>query len=368
VTDSVDHAPDRSGPHATFFDGSSSRRRLVDIAFSDRLRIADGDGPLASWDYADIRRADAPPGVLRLRCLSAPALARLEIVDAADIARCIELCPDLDAAEARRGTLRVVVLGLAASASMLGIVLFGLPLIADRITPLVPQEVDRRIGDAAERQVRTVFGDKTCNAREGAAALSALVGKVRGAADLAPGQDPIVVSSPIANAFALPGGKVVIVSGLIAKAENADEIAGVLGHEFGHLKHRDSMRNLVHAGGLSFLAGMMFGDVSGSGSLVFASRTLITASYSREVEQDADTFAIDTMHRLGRPPQALGNLLMRISKSQGGDDVSWLSSHPLTQDRLERMGSDDVASGGPPLLSSEQWAALKAICGPARKI
>lgn len=367
MTDGASQAFDRSETKAAFFDGNSSRRHLVKVAFSDRLQIADGDRTLATWTYADVRRVDGPSGVLRLRCQSAPALARLELVDADDIARCIASCANLDAAEARRGTLRVAVLGLAASASVLGIVLFGLPLIADRLTPLVPQAVDRRIGDVAERQVRTMFGGKTCSAPPGAAAMSALVDKVRAAADLPLEHEPVVVSSPIANAFALPGGKVVVFSGLIDKADSPDEIAGVLGHEFGHLKHRDSMRSLIHTGGLSFLAGIMFGDVTGSSSLVFASRSLITASHSREVEEDADTFSIEVMHRLGRPPQALGNLLTRITMSHGGDNFSWLSSHPLTQDRLERMRSDKAAVNGPALLSAEQWTALKAICRPAQK-
>lgn len=363
----LDPGTDPARPDAVFFDGTSSRRHAAQLGFSSSLRIASAGRTLASWDYADIRRADGPPDVLRLRCLSAPALARLEIADAAAAAHCIALCPELDTAGAGRGTLRVVALGIAASLSVAGIVVFGLPLLADRLTPLVPQSVERRIGDVAERQIRVFFGGKTCAAPQGAAALATLVGEVRTAADLAPDVDPVVISSPLANAFALPGGKVVILSGLIARAENADELAGVLGHEFGHLRHRDSIRGLIHTGGLSFLAGMLFGDVTGGSSLIFASRTLITASHSREVEEDADTFAILTMHRLGRPPRALGELLTRISEGHHDDRFSLLASHPLTQDRLERMRSDEAAGGGPPLLSPAQWTALKAICDAGKK-
>ena len=66
---------------ATYFDGTSSRRRAVTLQFSDRLEIIEGEQTLAAWDYADIRRADSPSGMLRLGCLSAPALARLEVRD-----------------------------------------------------------------------------------------------------------------------------------------------------------------------------------------------------------------------------------------------------------------------------------------------
>lgn len=171
-----------------------------------------------------------------------------------------------------------------------------------------------------------------------------------------------VLSTPIPNAFALPGGKVYLFSGLLAKADNADEIAGVLAHELGHLQHRDNMRNLIYNGGTSFLIGLLFGDVTGSGALIFASRSLVTASYSREAEQNADTVSIDVMHRLGRSPKPMGELLFRVTGKQVDKTVSVLSNHPLTEDRLKRMSDEDRPPSGPPLLTAEEWASLKAIC------
>ena len=173
-----------------------------------------------------------------------------------------------------------------------------------------------------------------------------------------------VLATPIPNAFALPGGKVYLFSGLLAKADNADEIAGVLAHELGHLKHRDNTRNLIYNGGTSFLIGLLFGDVTGSGALIFASRSLVTASYSREAEQNADTFSIDVMHRLGRSPKPMGELLFRVTGKQVDKTLSILSNHPLTEDRLKRMSDEDRPPTGPPLLTAEEWTALKAICIP----
>ena len=142
----------------------------------------------------------------------------------------------------------------------------------------------------------------------GQAAFSKLVDGVREAAGLDTSVQAAVLATPVPNAFALPGGKVYLFSGLLAKAENPDEIAGVLAHELGHLKHRDSTRNLIYNGGTSFLIGLLFGDITGSGALIFASRSLVTASYSREAEQNADTFSIDVMHRLGRSTKADGRI------------------------------------------------------------
>ena len=134
-----------------------------------------------------------------------------------------------------------------------------------------------------------MFGNKICSNAPGQAAFNKLVNAVREAAGMDTSIQTAVLATPIPNAFALPGGKVYLFSGLLAKAENPDEIAGVLAHEFGHLQHRDNTRNLIYNGGTSFLIGLLFGDVTGSGALIFASRSLVTASYSREAEQDADT-------------------------------------------------------------------------------
>ena len=348
---------------AVFFDGMSSRRRTVALAFGDQLEISEDERPLAAWDYADIRRADSPSGTLRLTCLTAPALARLEIRDAAVAAELTSRCTRLDEnMPGWHGTTKIVGWSLAATVSIVAVVLFGVPLAADRLTPLVPQALEQRLGEVADGQVKVIFGNQICSNAAGQQAFAKLVNALRDAAGLDTSVQSAVLSSPIANAFALPGGKVYLFSGLLANAENSDEIAGVLAHELGHLKHRDNMRGLIYNGGTSFLIGLLFGDITGSGALIFASRSLVTASYSREAEQNADSVAIDVMHRLGRSPKPMGQLMFRVTGKEGDRSLSILSNHPLTEDRLKRMTEEDRPLGGPPLLTAAEWASLKAIC------
>jgi Zn-dependent protease with chaperone function len=354
-----------SGPAdpAIYFDGTSSRRRLVTLAFKDRLELSEPSEATIAWSYADIRRVDGPPGTLRLSCLTAPALARLEIRDAAVAAELISRCSRLDEnSPGRHGVAAIVGWSLAAAVSIIAVVLFGVPLAADRLAPLVPQAFERRLGDVAERQINTLTGGRICSNPSGQAAFNKLVDVVRESAGLDISIQTAVLSTPVPNAFALPGGKVYLFNGLLAKAENPDEIAGVLAHEFGHLKHRDSVRNVIYNGGTSFLIGLLFGDITGSGAFIFASRSLVTASYSREAEQNADTVSIDVMHKLGRSPKALGELLFRVTGKEVDKSLSILSNHPLTEDRLKRMRDEDRPPSGPPLLTAAQWAALKAIC------
>jgi predicted Zn-dependent protease len=354
-------APSGASDAAIFFDGKSSRRRPVTLAFNDRLELREAPEQATEWNYADIRRADSPPGTLRLTCLTAPA--RLEIRDAAVAAELVARCAHLDDnVPGRHGVAAIVGWSVAAAVSIVAVVLFGVPLAADRLTPLVPQAFEARLGEVAERQIKAMFDGRVCSSAAGQAALEKLVDRVRESAGLDTAVRTVVLSTHVPNAFALPGGTVYVFNGLLARAENPDEIAGVLAHEFGHLRHRDNTRNLIYNGGTSFLIGLLFGDITGSGALIFASRSLVTSSYSREAEQNADSFSIDTMHRLGRSPKAMGELMLRVTGKEEDKSLSLLSSHPLTEDRLARMKSEERPLTGPPLLTADEWTSLKSIC------
>jgi Zn-dependent protease with chaperone function len=351
---------------AVYYDGTSSRRHTVTLAFNDQLEIGEDRQALAVWSYTDIRRVDGPSGTLRVTSLTAPALARLEIRDTAVASELISRCAQLDENfPGQRGVAAIVGWSLAAAVSIVCVVLLGVPLAADRLAPLVPEAFERRLGDVAEGQVKVLFGGKTCDNAAGQSAFAKLVKTVRQSAGLDPAIQAAVLATPVPNAFALPGGKIYLFSGLLAKAENADEIAGILAHELGHLKHRDNTRNLIYNGGTSFLIGLLFGDITGSGTLIFASRSLVTASHSREAEQNADTFAIEVMHGLGRSPKGMGELMFRVTGKEVDKNLSILSSHPLTEDRLQRMSEEDRPPSGPPLLSAQEWASLKSICTSA---
>jgi hypothetical protein len=94
---------------------------------------------------------------------------------------------------------------LAATISIVAVVLFAIPLVADRLAPLVPESFERRLGDAADLQVKTIFGDRICNDPAGKAAFSKLVDTLRKSVDLDINVESSVLSTPIPNAFALPG-------------------------------------------------------------------------------------------------------------------------------------------------------------------
>ncbi len=111
--------------------------------------------------------------MLRLASTSAPPLARLEIRDAALAADVTARCMRLDEHQtSRRGVAKIVGWSVAAAVSIVCVVLFGVPLAADRLAPLVPKPIERRIGDASEVQVKTIFGRKACEDPAGKAAFT----------------------------------------------------------------------------------------------------------------------------------------------------------------------------------------------------
>jgi Zn-dependent protease with chaperone function len=372
IDDPASTAAGDTGREAILFDGSSSRRRKVVLTLADQLEIAEAGATrdelkLARWAYADIRRADGPGGMLRLSCNSAAALARLEIRDVRLAAAIVARCTHLDEHRiSGRGVAKIVGWSLAAAVSIVAVVLFGVPLAADRLAPLVPAPLERRVGDAAELQVKTMFGKGVCDNPAGQAAFTKLMTRLHDVAGLDATAKSTVLPTAVPNAFALPGGKVYLLKGLLDKAESPDEVAGILAHELGHLKHHDNMRGLIYNGGTSFLIGLLFGDVTGSSAVIFASRSVVEASYTREAETNADSFAIEVMHALGRSPKPAAELMYRITGKEGGSGLTILASHPLTEDRLARMTKEDRPSSGPPLLDDKEWKALKGICSGRR--
>jgi predicted Zn-dependent protease len=351
---------------AVFFDGRSSRRRVVTLAFRDRLEIADSDvpggTPLAAWAYDAVRRVDGANGALRLACIAAPPLARLELRDAAERANVIRLCRALDGpgSAAPVPVWRIIAASIAAAAAIIGLAWFGMPLLADRLASVMPYSWERPLGAAVDSQVRTIFGS-TCERPAGVTALRKLVGRLQTAAQLRIAPEPVVLRSQMANAFALPGGRVYLLSHLLTISESPDELAGVLSHELGHVAHRDGLRRLIRNGGTSFLVGLMFGDVTGSGAVLMAGRAVLSASYSRADEGKADAFAVTIMHGLGRPTAPLGALLQRITAGHA-EPPALLRDHPLTPERKAMLEAENIAPTGPALLNDSEWQDLKRIC------
>jgi Zn-dependent protease with chaperone function len=144
-----------------------------------------------------------------------------------------------------------------------------------------------------------------------------------------------------ANAFALPDATIVLTDELTQLAGSNDEISAVLLHEIGHVKYRHLLRQLLQQAGLAGLVTLVSGDISGaSSSVVVLPSLLVQARYSRDMEWEADGYALQYMQAHHIPPRSFAEMMQHLESGKGGVNsgtISYLSSHPATEDRIKRF-------------------------------
>ncbi|MGB0525525.1 MAG: M48 family metallopeptidase, partial [Flammeovirgaceae bacterium] len=143
-----------------------------------------------------------------------------------------------------------------------------------------------------------------------------------------------VIQKSEINAFALPDGHMVILTGLINFAEHESELAGVIGHELAHIQRNHIMKTLIKEVGLSVLVSMTTGDAGGV--LVQETlRTLTSSAYSRKLEAEADKYAVKYLAKADMNPEGLANFLYRLAEEAADmpEILNWVSTHPETKAR-----------------------------------
>jgi predicted Zn-dependent protease len=153
-----------------------------------------------------------------------------------------------------------------------------------------------------------------------------------------------VVEDPAINAFAIPGGHVYVNTGLIANADNAAELAGVVAHEINHVVARHSTEQITRQQGLSVLAGLVLGQDPGAVAQIAAQLVAggALARFSREAEEEADELGIRAMAAAGYNPIGMATMfdeLLEHRQGQPGRVEQFFSTHPLTEDRARKARS-----------------------------
>ena len=142
------------------------------------------------------------------------------------------------------------------------------------------------------------------------------------------------------NAFALPGGTIVITDEMVDAVGSDDELLAVLAHEIGHVRSRHAMRLVLQNSGVAVLMTALAGDAVGVTFLVVAIPSMLLQSgYSRKFEAEADDYAFAHMKRHGVSPQAFADVMRRLEREtdrarDDGPVMRYLGSHPATADRI----------------------------------
>jgi predicted Zn-dependent protease len=327
---------------AVYYDGKTSARRAVRVwGLGETLHI-EGDGLRVKVRLTDVA-VDAPlSGVAR--AITLPDGAQLQTQDHAAI----------EALFPRTHLLEAWVHGLErrwpeALAALVVIALFawwtvvdGLPRAAKLAAEAVPQRIEAQLGEQTLATIDKSFCAPTKLEHPRQAAL-----RQRFAALTAGLDDGYAYRFELrncrigANAFALPGGAIVMTDQLVKLAKTDDQLSAVLAHEIGHVRGRHGLRLGLQAAGVAALTAVLFGDaVSITGLAVTLPTAILQNGYSRALETDADDYAFERLKAIGLSPNAFAEMMELFEGQKGrqseGQAMDYLSTHPATAERIAR--------------------------------
>lgn len=253
------------------------------------------------------------------------------------------------------------------------------------VLAVLPESIDAQVGQAAhDSTVRAIGADPKRPVDDPALkqALATITARLADGNPQGPKLSVQVYRSDIVNAFALPGGGIVLTTALLQAVGSPEEVAAVLAHEHAHVTRRHGLRQLIRHVGIWLAAAAVVGDVSWMAAIVVdGSAAMVGLGFSRGMEAEADADAVVHLHSAGLEPAALGRALAAIEKASAaqqadGDEAdtampAFLSTHPAPEERAEAL-AERVAELGKVRLRpmAVDWVAVRAGLGnevqPAR--
>ncbi|MFT3802562.1 MAG: M48 family metallopeptidase [Burkholderiaceae bacterium] len=329
----------RSVP-AVYFDGRSAQARDVRIALDrHELVIVDRDGTTID------RRAIAS---IRVQEALRHAPQRIDLADGAtlvvaDKTRLAALLAEAGIGpgfieRVQRSWFSVGCAMIALAALLWSLHLWLLPWAASLAVRWLPASVEERIAEQAWPRVdENLFAPS--------ALPPALRERVREHfADVVarlPGAPEYLLEfrawSGGANAYALPGGRIVVTDQMVLRAGDGDALMGVLAHELGHVADRHTLRTLIQGAAVSAVFSTFFGDASALAAAIPGA--LVTLEYSRDFERDADDYAVRALKAAKLPVEPMIALLRTFSDDDANapQHRRFLSAHPVGDERIARI-------------------------------
>jgi Zn-dependent protease with chaperone function len=220
---------------------------------------------------------------------------------------------------------------------------WGIPWLADYAASQLPSSVEAQLGEQSQPIIDRIFEPSQLSE----SIQHNLENKLQHLCqtESCPNWKLVFKNSPQigANAMALPGGTIIVTDDLVKQSVTEDEVIAVIAHEMGHLYYRHSLRLIMRSTGFSILIAAIASDISNVSNLLSTlPAVLLDASYSRTMENEADTYALNWLRRNCIAPQHFADILTRISKSTSSN--SWFNSHPQTEERIIPFTKSELKS------------------------
>lgn len=235
------------------------------------------------------------------------------------------------------GFMGLLILALLALGFLVVSYFLILPAAAERIAVNVPVSWEKKLGDAAYEKMISPESVDTENSERVTAFFNQLNYKSAYRVEL------VVVKDKIVNAYALPGGKIVVYEGILRSMETSDELAALLSHEFSHVELKHSTKNIFRSLSSYMLISVLFGDASGVTAIVLENANqLKQLGYSRTLEEEADVNGLKLLKQRHLNPQGMADLFKALKKQEGDSESmpQFLSTHPLTSNRIAYVNKD----------------------------
>lgn len=227
---------------------------------------------------------------------------------------------------------------------MLAAIVVGYTYVAPLLVDFLPRSIDVKFGKRMAKNAR--FG-KTIDDPYVVASLERIQKRLEPHVDGEGFEFELrVVDSPIINAFAAPGGQMLMTRGFLECAESAEQVAAVMAHEMGHVTHRHGMRSHVRNTGLKAVYDLVFEGDAGAGNVAVGGATIaLMLSHSRDAELEADRHALMTMYDAGLDGRKFAEILLLMERKSGGHVGSipeWASTHPDTARRAKLVEEEAI--------------------------
>jgi predicted Zn-dependent protease len=317
-----------------YFDGRTSRAYHVALSVQDGTAVLEGEAERA-----------CPLDALRVSERSSHAARRVTFPDGATFEpedpqafnTLLQQTGHEDSSVVHaQGSWRIVLASLLIIVTVLALAyLYALPVVADRVAQALPPSAERQLGQGVLDMLdRRVFAPSELPAGR-RQRIAESFAELKAPHEGAPPYRLLFRKSRIGpNAFALPSGDIVLTDELVRLMPDDGAVMGVLAHELGHLHRRHMTRRLIQGSAVAAVSALLFGDASAAISGLPA--LALDLHYSRDAETEADEYAADMLVHNGISLASLEEAF-RALQAPESDRLPYLSSHPLSADRLARL-------------------------------
>jgi Zn-dependent protease with chaperone function len=327
---------------AGYFDGQTARRYPVILSINGGIVSVEGEGVCRQEPLSAVQVGDSLGSTPRVVKFADGAFC--ELVDVDDFQRLLAQHGTRQQAVSQWETswLWVAAAVVAFFAMLFAAYRFAIPAVAEAVAYRVPAAASEMISRQVLEFLDHGLFVQTALPEARRRALSEQFSRLRRTVAANGAEYRILFRKSPAlgpNALALPSGVIVVTDELVALAQDDREIIGVLAHEAGHVEGRHGLRQMLQSSIVGLLVAWYIGDVS---TIAAAAPTvLIEAKYSRDLEREADDYAAALLRENAIEVRHLVEILRRLEEEANEvsvpDALKYLSSHPPTTERLERL-------------------------------